>query len=47
MSEKTITPDFLSHKKRYNKGQEEMIYIKNPLMNLLFQGNYREQHKES
>ena len=26
---KTITPDFLSHKKKYNKGQEEMIYIKN------------------
>jgi len=26
---KTFTPDFLTHKKKYNKGQEEMIYIKN------------------
>ncbi|MEM1724170.1 MAG: recombinase family protein [Thermoplasmata archaeon] len=25
---KTITPDFLTHKKKYNKGQEEMVYIK-------------------
>lgn len=28
MPEKTITPDFLTHKKKYNKGQEEMVYIK-------------------
>jgi len=25
---KTYTPDFLSHSKRYNRGQEEMVYIK-------------------
>jgi len=25
---KTFTPDFLTHKKKYNKGQEEMIYIR-------------------
>lgn len=26
---KTITPDFLDHKKKYNKGEEELVYIKN------------------
>lgn len=26
---KTITVDYLSHKKKYNRGQEEMVYIKN------------------
>lgn len=25
---KTYTPDFLSHSKKYNRGQEEMVYIK-------------------
>lgn len=25
---KTYTPDFLSHAKKYNRGQEEMVYIK-------------------
>lgn len=25
---KTITPDYLTHKKKYNHGEEEMIYIK-------------------
>ncbi len=26
---KTITPDFLTHQKKYNRGEEELIYIKN------------------
>ncbi len=26
---KTYTPDYLTHKKKYNKGEEEKIYIKN------------------
>lgn len=26
---KTITPDFLTHKKKYNKGEEEMVFISN------------------
>lgn len=26
---KTFTPDYLTHKKKYNRGQEEKIYIKN------------------
>lgn len=26
---KTYTPDFLNHFKKYNKGEEEMVYIKN------------------
>lgn len=26
---KTITPDFLTHKKKYNKGEEEMVFIAN------------------
>jgi DNA invertase Pin-like site-specific DNA recombinase len=25
---KTITPDYLDHKKKYNRGEEEMVYIK-------------------
>lgn len=25
---KTFTPDYLTHKKKYNRGQEEMVYIK-------------------
>lgn len=25
---KTITPDYLTHKKKYNRGEEEMVYIK-------------------
>lgn len=25
---KTYTPDFLDHKKKYNKGEEEIVYIK-------------------
>lgn len=26
---KTITPDYLNHKKKYNRGEEEQVYIKN------------------
>lgn len=26
---KTYTPDYLTHKKKYNKGEEDMVYIKN------------------
>lgn len=26
---KTITPDYLNHKKKYNRGEEEMVYIYN------------------
>lgn len=29
LQKKTYTPDFLDHKKKYNKGQEEMVYLKN------------------
>lgn len=28
LQKKTITPDFLTHKKKYNRGEEEMVYIK-------------------
>lgn len=28
LQKKTITPDFLTHKKKYNRGDEEMVYIK-------------------
>jgi len=28
LQKKTITPDFLTHKKQYNRGEEEMVYIK-------------------
>lgn len=28
MQKKTITPDFLTHKKKYNNGEEEMVYIR-------------------
>ena len=29
LQKKTITPDFLTHQKQYNRGEEEMVYIKN------------------
>ena len=29
IQKKTITPDFLTHKKKYNRGEEEMVIIKN------------------
>ena len=28
MQKKTITPDYLTHKKKYNRGEEGMVYIK-------------------
>lgn len=28
LQKKTITPDYLTHKKKYNRGEEEMVYIK-------------------
>lgn len=28
LQKKTITPDYLTHEKKYNKGEEEMVYIK-------------------
>ena len=28
LQKKTITPDFLTHKKKYNMGEEEMVYIR-------------------
>lgn len=28
LQKKTITPDFLTHKKKYNRGEEEKVYIK-------------------
>lgn len=28
MQKKTITPDYLTHKKKYNRGEENMVYIK-------------------
>ncbi len=28
MQKKTYTPDFLTHKKKYNRGEEEMVYIR-------------------
>ncbi|MCB6991920.1 recombinase family protein [bacterium 210820-DFI.6.37] len=28
LQKKTITPDYLTHQKKYNRGEEEMIYIK-------------------
>lgn len=28
LQKKTITPDFLTHKKQYNRGEEEMVYIR-------------------
>ncbi len=28
LQKKTITPDFLTHKKKYNRGEEEMVYIR-------------------
>lgn len=29
LQKKTITPDYLDHKKKYNNGEEEFVYIKN------------------
>ena len=29
MQKKTFTPDFLSHEKKYNRGEEEFVIIKN------------------
>lgn len=29
VQKKTYTPDYLSHDKKYNKGQEEFVIIKN------------------
>ena len=29
VQKKTITPDYLNHEKKYNKGQEKMIIIRN------------------
>ncbi|QNU65763.1 recombinase family protein [Ruminiclostridium herbifermentans] len=29
LQKKTITPDYLDHKKKYNEGEEEFVYIKN------------------
>ncbi len=29
LQKKTITPDYLDHKKKYNKGEEDFVYIKN------------------
>ena len=28
LQKKTITPDYLTHEKKYNRGEEEMVYIK-------------------
>ncbi|MDD6483495.1 MAG: recombinase family protein [Clostridiales bacterium] len=29
LQKKTITPNFLTHEKKYNRGEEEMVYIRN------------------
>lgn len=43
---KTITPDFLSHRKKYNEGEEELIYIKDHHKGIIGRGLWERTQEE-